>query len=119
MAAYVALSGLCVVITNVYALFGHGVRSYYMDLMFLYPLVGAVVFAGLNLFGVVGRFAANAYHAGVASLTVGAMLGGIMEIAWTGSAYTYIFFIAGGLLCAVGIVRAIVAVVASRFLKAR
>jgi LPXTG-motif cell wall-anchored protein len=105
---YLLLCVLCVVVTNVYALFGHGIRSDSMDWMFLYPLFGGVVFIALGLvLGRLPRFAANLYHAGLAALTVGSLLRGILEIAGTSSAYTKYFTLAGGLLTlfgAIGIV---------------
>ena len=109
---YLAVSLLCVAITNAYALFGHGVRSDSMDFMFLYPLVGgSLVFISVALLapfmsqtryrffykrgeskGVSylpirwrSRVGYNLYNSGIASLTSAAMLTGIMEIAGTGS----------------------------------
>jgi hypothetical protein len=105
---YLCVAGLCVVITNVYALFGHGVRSDAMDFMFLYPLVGGGVFLCIFLLlkkhetdpGF--RFCRNAYNSGLAALTAGALLQGIVEIAGTGSGLIRYFFIAGYALCAAG-----------------
>ena len=108
---YLAVTISCVVIANVYALFGHGVRSDSMDFMFLYPLLGGslgFLFVALlrpfllqtrHLFfykrGERGesrlqirrcsRISYNLYNSGIASLTSAAMLTGIMEIAGTGS----------------------------------
>ena len=91
---YTAVSVLCIVITNVYARFGHGVRSDYMDFMFLYPLLGGTaVFLLLALLWPAlpegmrkrSRMGYNLYNSGIACLTSAAMLTGIMEIAGTGS----------------------------------
>jgi hypothetical protein len=82
------------VITNVYALFGHGVRSGSMDFMFLYPLLGGtLVFIMAAFLSPVlperlltgSRAGYNLYNSGIAALTSAAMLSGIMEIAGTGS----------------------------------
>lgn len=90
---YLALSALCIVITNVYALFAHGVRSLFMDLMFLYPLLGgALIFFGLALMARllpgragISRAVYNLYNSGIATLTSASMLDGVMEIAGTGT----------------------------------
>ncbi|MDR1692595.1 MAG: hypothetical protein LBR72_04490 [Oscillospiraceae bacterium] len=98
----------CVVITNVYALFGHGVRSDAMDGMFLYPLLGGTavyLLTGFALKKAAVRPGSTIYNAGIATLTAGGMLRGILEIAGTGSAYGTVFTAVGwglaglGLLC--------------------
>jgi hypothetical protein len=95
----------CVIFTHIYALFGHGVRSPAMDLMFLYPLAG-----GALPFFVLGRFfprfakrrffrpGCNLYNSGIAALTAGALLRGILEIAGTGSRWIGLFFAAGAIM---------------------
>ena len=100
--AYLILSAACVCVANVYALFGHGIRSAAMDFMFLYPLLGgglvycliALLFPRLNLRRHY-RLACNLYNSGIAALTVGALLKGIVEIAGTGSAWSSLFAYAG------------------------
>jgi hypothetical protein len=100
---YSAVSAGCLVITHVYALFGHGARSASMDWMFLYPLAaGAGVFSLLAFlrprlpgrFQAVSRAGYNLYNSGIAVLTSAAMLTGIMEIAGGGS--PWIRYIRGG-----------------------
>jgi len=79
--AYFIASIICVAVANVYALFGHVVRSVSMDLMFLYPLIGGIVlFAFIS-----SRVSYNLYNSGIATLTSAAMLDGIIEIAGTSS----------------------------------
>jgi hypothetical protein len=72
-----------------------------MDLMFLYPLAGGAlpffVLSRMPRFPE-GRFfrpACNLYNSGIAALTVGSLLRGIVEIAGTGSAWIGPFFAAG------------------------
>ncbi|MDR2656735.1 MAG: hypothetical protein LBB86_02795 [Oscillospiraceae bacterium] len=104
--AYLAVSALCVVISNVYALFGHGIRSDAMDFMFLYPLVGgALVFTALRISRLAYpcRFALNAYNAGVALLALSALLKGIMDIAGANTGFVKGFFVAGCCFLLVGI----------------
>lgn len=108
---YLGLSILCGIITNVYAIFGHGVRSWYMDLMFLYPFAGgAGLFTGLGIFhprcvnNVFFRAGYNLYNSGIAALTSASMLAGVMEIAGTGSRWIGYVAISGGIFVVAGAV---------------
>ena len=111
---YSGVSLLCVVISNVYAIFGHGIRSDSMDYMFLYPLLGGTVIFLLAAIvlprlsqqpRVISRIAYNLYNSGIAALTSAAMLKGIVEIAGTGSAWiiyiktTGIIMVAAAITC--------------------
>lgn len=112
IAGYLFASVLSFVVNKIYAIFGHGVSSDAMTWMFLYPLAGGVLlylliellipqikqFAGYRLF-------CNLYNTGIAVLTVGSFLKGIVEIAGTDSKYITLYhyagevFVGAGLLC--------------------
>lgn len=103
------LAAVCITIDNVYALFGHGVRSSAMSLMFLYPLVGGTLvyfLLGILRPGIAGtlRFRPfyNLYNSGLAILTVGSLLQGILDIAGTTSAYLLAYSILGWGCAALG-----------------
>ncbi|MFV0399013.1 MAG: hypothetical protein ACK5LX_00150 [Oscillospiraceae bacterium] len=105
-----ALAALCIVVTNIYALFGHGVRSGAMDYMFLYPLcMGAIPYSLLALLcsGIQERrcfrAAVNLYNSGIAAFTVGGLLKGILDIAGTASSFQPLFPLAGGILATAGL----------------
>ncbi len=106
-AIYGAIAAFCILLTNVYALFGHGVRSPAMDWMFLYPLAGAVIAFVLGLSCpqvAVARSwpaAKNLFSAGCAVLAMGALLRGILDIAGTASGYL-VFYAVAGWLCVCG-----------------
>lgn len=92
-----------VVFDRIYALFSHGVASASMSLMFLYPLLGgalpALLLACLRpeiASARRWRLLYNVTGSGLAILTVGSLLRGILEIAGTGSAYLLFFTLAGG-----------------------
>ena len=111
--AYFVASVICVVITNVYALYGHGIRSGSMDFMFLFPFVGGtLVFLSAAFLTSrlpekvckISRVGYNLYNSGIAALTSAAMLTGIMEIAGTGSKWIQYIKVAGIVLSAAGIV---------------
>jgi len=108
---FLLVSAACIAATNIYALFGHGVRSASMDTMFLYPLLmGAAPWLLLAaLFPMMGRRrlfrpAFNLYNSGIAALTTGAMLNGILEIAGTASAYQPLFMAAGWIFVFIGFI---------------
>ena len=99
---YILVTIFAFVVNKVYALFGHGVSSDSMTWMFLYPLIGgAVLFLLLGfLFPELNRFIGyriffNLYNSGIAVLTVGSLLKGIMEIAGTSSSYLTLYYISG------------------------
>jgi len=114
---YLILSVLAVVVDNVYALFGHGVRSASMSLMFLYLLLGGAL--GYFLLWLIApgvylskwyRLGYNLYNSGIAALTVGGFFKGILDIAGTESDYTRMFSILGWGMTAAGLVVLIVSV---------
>ena len=109
MLAFLGASAFCVFFDRVYALFGHGVFSAAMTLMFLYPLIGgAGAYLLLGLLdpsagtGPRDRLWFNLYNSGIATLTVGNALQGVFVIAGTTSPYVPFFWIVGTLLAVVG-----------------
>jgi len=108
---YLLLSAACIAVTNIYALFGHGVRSASMDYMFLYPLLmGAAPYLLLSVLlprirrRRFSRSAFNLYNSGTATLTAGAMLDGILEIAGTASTYQPLFVATGWIFVFIGFI---------------
>ena len=116
--SYGAVTISCILFAKIYGLFGHGVTSSAMSLMFLFPLLGGLLpFLLLWLIGLPKmqdenadparlanqyRFFYNSYNSGVATLTVGSLLSGILEIAGTASPYLIAFTIGGWLMLAIG-----------------
>lgn len=112
---YLILSLFAIVVNKVYAIFGHGVSSAAMTWMFLYPLIGGslfyfliyafsskiIKFAGYRLFF-------NIYNSGIATLTFGSFLKGVMEIAGADSPYLAYFYEVGGLFIAAALILMIV-----------
>ncbi|KNZ43521.1 hypothetical protein AKG39_00995 [Acetobacterium bakii] len=108
---YLVLSLTAVVINYIYGLLGHGVSSPAMTWMFLYPLLGGALlfflinvlipcsslFAGYRLFF-------NAYNSGIATLTLGSFLKGILDIAGTSSPYIVLFYGVGWLFISAGLI---------------
>ena len=107
---FLGFSLFAVLFTNIYAVFGHGVRSRYMDLMFLAPLAASLVFLLLfllhpNVCGIRGyRLFLNTFCSGVATLTAGLLLRGVISIAGSSSFYVPWFIYIGAAASAVGVV---------------
>jgi hypothetical protein len=105
---YLVAAAVCIIISNVYALFGHGVHSDAMDYMFLYPLIGGFVIKILSMLlqgdysHGLKRVGVNLYNSGLTALACGALLRGIVEIAGTDSVYISWFFVAGWAMAACG-----------------
>lgn len=108
---FLILSALAVVIDKVYALFAHGVSSDAMTWMFLYPLIqGALFYLLLGsllpqldcFYGY--RLFYNLYNSGIAVITTGSFLKGIMDIAGTSSVYVNIYYITGYILLGAGVI---------------
>ncbi len=105
--AYLAVSLLCALAGAIYERFSYGVYSYFMIYAFAIPLAGgALPFLAMAVFGKPRfpvRASRMAYHAGIATLTVGSLVQGILEIYGTANRLTFVYWIAGAALLAVGV----------------
>ena len=107
---YLGVTIFTLLFAKVYFTFSHGVSSAYMDLMFLYPLIGGVFgyvsilifFTEINYKKY--RIPFNIYNSGIAILTTGSLLHGILEIAGTFSVYIKYYSIIGWILIGLGII---------------
>lgn len=115
---YLILSVIAIVVNKVYAIFGHGVSSAAMTWMFLYPLLGGALFYLLicgfanKIIKFTGyRLFFNIYNSGIATLTFGSFLQGIMEIAGADSIYLVYYYVVGGLLIATGLILMLIMVI--------
>lgn len=111
IATYMILSVIAIIINKVYASFGHGVASPAMTWMFLYPLIGGTFFYFLiygfanKIIKLTGyRLFFNIYNSGIATLTFGSFLKGIIDIAGADSIYLVFYYVVGGLFIAVGLI---------------
>ena len=97
---YTAVAAFCIFFNYVYSLYGHGVSSDFMTYMFLFPLLGGSLVFGMcyllkNRVKAPSRLSFNLYNSGIACLTVGSCLKGVMEIAGYGSDYIKVYFAMG------------------------
>ena len=108
---FLIASLFCMVFAAVYEDFSHQVYSGYMIFAFIIPLVGgALPFLMLALLGrrFPGRAAVNLYNSGIAALTVGSIMLGVLEIYGTTNGLTDVYWLAGGAFAAAGILLYIV-----------
>jgi hypothetical protein len=100
---YVFTTLFCIAFNYIYSLFSHGVSSPFMSYAFVFSLVlgvvGFTVFGRLNLGN---RTAFNLYNAGIATLTVGSILQGIIDIAGADTTYPVWYFLVGTVFVAIG-----------------
>lgn len=105
--AYLLVSLLCALFGAVYERFSHGVYSFYMIYAFAFPLAGGTLpFLAISLFRkrYPGAVARNLYHSGIATLTVGSIVQGILDIYGTTNRLTGLYWIVGVILVVSGIV---------------
>ena len=99
-------AAFCALFGAVYEHFSHEVYSYFMIYAFGVPLVcGALpmLMLGLGRRRQPGRFALNAYNSGLATLTVGSLFKGVLDIYGTTNRLLYVYVIAGAVLTAAGL----------------
>ena len=93
---YMLTTLFCIVFNYIYSLFGHGVSSPYMSYAFVFSLVlGVLGFTVIGRLNLVNRTAFNLYNAGIATLTVGSILRGIIDIAGADTVYPAYYFFVG------------------------
>ena len=89
----------------VYEIFSYGIYSYSMIYAFAYPLAGGVLpFFWLAFFcrRLPGRVSLNLYHSGLATMTVGSLFTGVLEIYGTTNRLVFVYWIAGVVLVGSG-----------------
>lgn len=110
-AIYIVISAFCLVFALIYEHFSHGVTSHYMVCAFLIPLLGGFL---VNLiiesarFVIPGKWSSNLYNSGIAALTVGSIVKGVLDIYGTTNHLTIIYLIAGLVLVFAGIFQYII-----------
>ena len=108
--AYLPAALFCLLFGEVYELFGHGVYSVFMLGAFAVPLLlGALPFCLMRRAGrPFPRGTADLIHAGVATLTAGSLVQGVLEIYGTSSPLTAVYWIVGAVLAGGGWLAALV-----------
>ena len=96
---YLLISLFCAFFGGVYEFFSHEVYSFFMIYAFVFPLVfGTLPYLVLSLLGrkrLPRTVARNFSHSGVATLTIGSIIQGVLEIYGTTNELTRIYWITG------------------------
>lgn len=95
---YLFLSMFCILFGAVYEYFSHEVYSNFMLYAFVFPLAGGVLpFFGIAFYRIPipGRAARNLYHSGIASLTIGSVMEGVLEIYGTTNRLVLVYWVLG------------------------
>lgn len=96
----------------VYEIYSHEVYSYYMLYAFSFPLIGGTlvfnILSFLKLQKYPNAIARNLYHSGIATLTVGSVVQGVLEIYGTTNALSDYYWSVGMVLIVIGVVAGIV-----------
>lgn len=109
---YLLVSLFFVLFGAVYEIYSHEVYSYYMLYAFAFPLVGGTlvfnILSFLKLQKYPNAIARNLYHSGIATLTVGSVVQGVLEIYGTTNALSDYYWSVGIVLIVIGVVAGIV-----------
>lgn len=99
---YLLVSIFCFLFGTIYEHFSHGVYSGYMMYSFLIPLLGgALPFLMLKLIKTAfppGPVIQKVHHCGIATLTLGSIVKGILDIYGTTNSLTFLYLPTGLLL---------------------
>lgn len=121
---FLCVTVFVVIFSLVYEYFGHGVKSNAMLYAFLFPgLLGLLPTVILGCTGAMRRtayaggirVAVNLWYCGIATLTVGALLFGVVEIYGTTYHLLKYYYYVGFGLAAAGIILGIIAFVFGRY----
>lgn len=96
---YLLISIFCALFGAIYEIFSHEVYSFYMLYAFVFPLVcGTLTFMLMYQLPQIpypNKFSQNSYHSGIATLTVGSIIKGVLEIYGTTNYLTNWYFSIG------------------------
>lgn len=109
--SYLLVTALTALFGGVYGIFSHGVWSGWMVYAFAFPLaLGTLPFGWMSMRrrALPCRWCCRLHHAGVATLTVGSLIEGVLAIYGTTNQLTSAYWVAGGLLLLGGLVTGIV-----------
>jgi len=106
--SYLIAALCCMVFGAVYEVFSHEVYSFFMIYAFAIPLAGGTLpFLAMGIKGArryPGTVSRNLYHAGIAALTAGSVMTGVLEIYGSTNSLIRAYWYAGAVLTALGII---------------
>lgn len=99
---YLGISIFVFIFGQIYEYFSHGVYSSYMMFAFLIPFIGLFIPSLLNNLILKRKITDNVtlpWKCGIATLTVGSIYKGVLEIYGTSGTFEHVYLIIGSLLC--------------------
>ena len=99
---YLGISIFVFIFGQIYEYFSHGVYSGYMMFAFLIPFIGLFIPSLLNNLILKRKITDNVtlpWKCGIATLTVGSIYKGVLEIYGTSGTFEQVYLIIGSLLC--------------------
>lgn len=108
---YLLVSLFCALSGAIYEYFSHDVYSGYMVYAFMFPLAGgALPFLSMAQLcrKLPGMFAMKIYHSGIATLTLGSIITGVLEIYGTTNVLVKFYWYIGLLLIATALLLCII-----------
>ena len=99
---YLRISIFVFIFGPIYEYFSHGVYSSYMMFAFLIPFIGLFIPSLLNNLILKRKITDNVtlpWKCGIATLTVGSIYKGVLEIYGTSGTFEQVYLIIGSLLC--------------------
>ena len=99
---YLGVSVFVFIFGQIYEYFSHGVYSSYMMFAFLIPFIGLFIPSLLNNLILKRKITDNVtlpWKCGIATLTVGSIYKGVLEIYGTSGTFEQVYLIIGSLLC--------------------
>lgn len=103
---YLLIAVFCLIFSKIYALYSHGVSSFYMTYLCLIPFVFGALPSLISflLNKEIKRISINLYNASVATFTLYSLLRGVLEIYGTTNRLINIYLIVGIILLLLSII---------------
>ncbi len=115
---YLLISCFCALFGAIYEIYSHEVYSFYMIYAFAFPLVGgALPFSAIGLFRIKKypySASRNIYHSGIATLTVGSIIRGVLEIYGTTNSLVKYYWLVGISLLLAGVLAYLIQLLKNR-----
>lgn len=104
---YLLISLFCVLFGAVYEIYSHEVYSYFMLYAFTFPLAGGTlpfsIFTLIKIKRYPNALSRNLYHFGIATLTVGSIIRGVLDIYGTTNALSEWYWRVGAAFVIAGV----------------
>lgn len=109
---YLGISVFVFIFGQIYEYFSHGVYSSYMMFAFLIPFIGLFIPSLLNNLILKRKITDNVtlpWKCGIATLTIGSIYKGVLEIYGTSGTFEQVYLIIGSLLCIIATIVLVIA----------